>query len=391
MAWRIWRFRRWQKARRKIACQLICESIQIALFPHAWESDYAQYAALQIWQILQATPVPGEEDPRGLASRGARSGERFLYGRFPKASTPGVSYQKRLSLWVEKALHSEKGRDVLRAIDAPRIDDLGLIDLSNMVGSLFMERLGVQRYQDPEINGARIWLAEEIRKYDSTVGLGGHRRQETGVTEAIEWSSALVSGGTVTFLLNDIGIHGLYSLGLGYGAALVAYFGSKILLRRRPLLPRQVAFRLYVLNVLCDFLIGAQGTDSHADRTVAGALGALERVRKYVAEQSAHEANAGQLESVHSTRRSPPGTGLAVRKQSTISKHPQFRTSADAKASATLSVLRGEIQRLVQVATDVDDQIVHAELIRLETVLAGDKAGPELLNSIGNVLEALSR
>jgi hypothetical protein len=54
-------------------------------------------------------------------------------------------------------------------------------------------------------------------------------------------------------------------------------------------------------------------------------------------------------------------------------------------------VLRGEIQRLVQVATDVDDQIVHAELIRLETVLAGDKAGPELLNSIGNVLEALSR
>ncbi len=389
--YRLWRFRRWSKARKKIAEQTIVEAIQLALFPHAFETDYAQYAAHEIWRLMKSTPVPGEVS-QGPAGRAAAKAERLLYGRLPKASALGVTYQRRLSLWFQASISTPEGEAILRAVEAPELCKEDVADLGDLVAKLFHARLEVQRFHDPEVNRARVWLIDEIRKYDTDVGLAGRRRAETGVTQAIEGSSALVSGGVVTYLLDAVGIHGQASLAVGYGTAVLIYFGSKLALRRRPLLPRQIAFRLFVLETMSDFLGSAGGVDMGIDRTVASALDALNRVRGYVLRHP-EEAFVPTQRELATPPRGSPADGLALHIDDawTFVQVESADAAPDAKALAMVRLLKSRVEHLVEMSAGVDDRLVHAELMRLEAALNSARGHEQILAAIGGVLESLSK
>ncbi len=237
---------------------------------------------------------------------------------------------------------------------------------------MFFQRLAVSQRHDKDVDRARLWLVEELRKHEPAALLGSRRWVQTDTTRTVDASAVLVSGGTATYFLDvfDIISNDNVALLTGYGLSLVLYyFGSRILLRRRPLLPRQLALRLTVLRVLTRFL--ASSLKEPIDETVDSARAAVARLQRYYVWDASLVIDPDQLE--HRTelveKRGPP---LALVRED-------------------VAHLRREVMRLTNIANEVHDNLVMADLIRLEGLLSGKPNAARLLQEFDRLLESLSQ
>ncbi len=381
-AYKIYAFWKWRAARRKAAKQLLCESIQRALFPHAPESGEGQYAALAIWDILQEITVPGEHAATGVPARSSARAEKALFGRMPRTSIPGVSFERRLSRWVTEAVSTPQGQRVMKAVGLQVLTEQDAVDIGDLAARYFLQRLEVNRYADPDFERARVWLREEVRKTEAAA-VTTSRRAETGVTQAVELSSALLTGGSVGYLVDTLSdIHGGGAALIGYSTSMVVWFGSRVLLSRRPLLPRQVAFRLYVLDVLRLYL--SDTLDVEVDRSVASVRAALQRAQNYSvwADVSIPADARGVLEP----RGSPDSRILARRTDDA----PLGQVDSAAHEDR-LCEFRRNVRRLVFLAGDVGENLIQADLIQLEDALLTAKSPSDPFTAMIRVLDSLSR
>ncbi|WP_446210125.1 hypothetical protein [Micromonospora sp. IBSANI012] len=363
------------------------ESLQIAIYPHAHESREAQLAACELWEIMQEIRVPGEASPKGLLSSGSARTEDFIYGKFPRFGISSVDIKTRIAHWVRKAALSEKGRDLFEALDADELKPLDAKQLGLMVAELFLQRLEVSRSRERDLELARLWLREEIRKHEENA-LDLHRRGvETEAARAIEVSSALALGGTVSYLLDNVGVHGIPTVVAGYSTAIVVALGSRYVVRRRPLLPRQVEYRLYVLEVICAFLQGifrmpVMRSVPVARSIVQQALSFQPVARSAIPalEGSRIPESRGSPEP-YNVDRSLPWQGDLV-----VNEQPSTAAFEDA-----LTQLRTDASRLNDLGAAVTDPLVQAAVMRLEKVAATATHPEDVYGAVIHVLDALSR
>lgn len=276
--YKVFRWNKWRKARRRGLQLFLTESIERAMFPQAHESYEAQYTARTLWQIMQRVEIPGEEPPSGPIGQRRQRANDILYGLFPHFHVSAIGLRKRLSLWIAKALFSDKGRELLETVDMGPMSWDDCKSVGALAAELFMQRLDVGRYNDPDVERVRGWVREEFRKNESdALALG--RRTENEVTRTVEVSSALAALTGVSYLLDNLGLHGVYAVLIGGSAAVFTYFGSRIAFRTRPLSPRQIGFRLYCLAAVSTFLSTILG--SKVENTVPAVRSALEHVRNF--------------------------------------------------------------------------------------------------------------
>jgi hypothetical protein len=356
------------------------EAIQRGLFPHNHESREAQYAALGLWDALQKIPIPGEVAQPGLANKGAAHLDRILYGNFPRFSVAGVGIKQRISNWVAKGIRSPEGIEVLEAIqaEAVELEKFTKADanyLGQLISEIFMQRIQVDRSANPDLERVSVWLREEINKNDSKA-LGHKNRVESEVTRAVEASTAVSVAAGVTAVVDNlpIGLHGINAVLAGAGSAVIIYLSSRVLLRKRPLLPRQVGFRLYVLEVMCSFL--ERFFSVQVDRRVDSAIAALQRI------YAAHTIDPIAMLSTGSslpTRRGPP-----IGQQQSIE---QTSLSPD----DTLASFREAVRRLNDLGANIGDPLVQRTLMELEAALTTGRSVEDLLVAISKVIDSLYR
>lgn len=384
--WRAFRFVQWRKARRQIVRVLLEESLQLAMYPHAHESRQAQAAASSLWAIMQKTRVPGEDTETGVSAKARTRSEDLIYGKFPKFGILAVDLKSRIAHWVRRAAMSDDGKELFALLDADELQPVDARELGLTVAELFMQRLEVSRSRDRNLELARLWLREEVRKHEEQALALERRGVETEAARAIEVSSALAMGGTVSYLLDNVGVHGLPTVAAGYGTAVVVALGSRYVVRRRPLLPRQVEYRLYVLEVLCAFLQNIFRAPVARSVPVARSI-----VQQALLFQSAERAAIPMLEftRIPDTRGSPEPHNLGlVTWNGDLVINEQPSTTA---FEGALKQLRADASRLNDLGTAVTDPLVQAAVMRLEKVATTARNPEDVYGAVIHVLDALSR
>ncbi|WP_430502289.1 hypothetical protein ACQRWP_11905 [Micromonospora trifolii] len=363
------------------------ESLQTAMYPHAHESRQAQLAASELWLIMLRTRVPGESAPAGLFSKGSAKSEDLIYGRFPRFGISAIDVKSRISHWVRKAAMSEEGQDLFEVLDADTLQPLDAKQLGLAVSEIFLQRLEVSRSRDRDLELARLWLREEIRKHEEQALALERRGVETEATRAIEFSSAAAIGGTVSYLLDNVGVHGIYTVAAGYGTAVAVALGSRYVVRRRPLLPRQVEYRLYVLEVLCAFLQSIFRMPVVRSVPVARSI-----VQQALSFQSVERSSVPALDGgrLPDTRGSPGlwGTHSSPFWQGDLVVNEPPPTGA---FEGALIQLRSDASRLNDLGTAVTDPLVQAAVMRLEKVATTAQHPEDVYGAVIHVLDALSR
>ncbi len=224
-----------------------------------------------------------------------------VYAPFPRPNRGGISPEKRIAAWVTEAVASPAAQRIFESvnesIDDAEINRRDARAIGRVTATVFFQRLAVSQRHDKDVDRARLWLVEELRKHEPAALLGSRRWVQTDTTRTVDASAVLVSGGTATYFLDvfDIISNDNVALLTGYGLSLVLYyFGSRILLRRRPLLPRQLALRLTVLRVLTRFL--ASSLKEPIDETVDSARAAVARLQRYYVWDASLVIDPDQLE-----------------------------------------------------------------------------------------------
>ncbi|HEY0640133.1 MAG TPA: hypothetical protein VGD67_21090 [Pseudonocardiaceae bacterium] len=330
-----------------------------------------------MWKVLQETSVPGEDEPRGV-DRVSRGATRITYGRFPLFGISAVDLRKRLGKWFAKAVTSPRGVEILDDLDAKIHDYAEAKRLGELIADTFLLRLEVPRHHHPEVEKVRLWLKEEIRKSESAA-LGVRNRVESEVTRAVEYSVGFAAMGVVSVIsIEGLGYRGVYAVAATTLAGIAVFFGATIALRRRPLFPRQIGFRLYALNVVCTYL--ESKTLGPVERTVGGAQGAIHRItltqlltlEETTSSDSQFPALRSSTELVH--QGSGPDTTSRLTRLGSDEWH-----------------LFEQVRRLNEVAENIGDPFVHASLLKLEGVLSTRHNRQQLVRAISEVIDALSR
>ena len=300
---------------------------------------------------------------------------------------------------MDLAFFTTSGLEEFSIQDAKSVGDLAAEN--------FFYRLQIERFDDPDLERVRQWLREEIRKRDVTA-LTVQRRVESEVTRAVEASSAVLIGSSVGSVIEFyLNVHGVAAALAGFGTAIIVYFGSRLVLRRRPLLPRQIALRLNVLEVLCHFLEIFLDTD--IDRTVPSAESAIRRATSVrIWEQAAIAGDDKDPQGLPRPSDDPDTVESSWGPVPDLSPTPAdlhtiVRTTRSSPASREpslsealtqgyrLSEFEAAVRRLTDLAGHVNDHLVQAALIELEAAITTASSAEEFFVAVMKALNSLSR